>query len=330
MLAATIHRYGDPSVFAVEERPTPTPTGSQLLVEVHFAGVNPVDWKMREGRNRAVLFGGWPKVLGHDFAGRVVATGPRASRFRVGDSVYGMQGLAMGAYATHLAVSERIVASVPPGLTLEEAAALPMTSLTALQALRNVARLQSGQRLLVNGASGGVGIAAVQLGKIFRATVTGVCSVRNVDLVRELGADAVIDYGEHDFARGDAQYDVILDCVGNKTFRECERVLAPRGVFVSIATNVGRVIAGTVANLFRRRRDTQLFVAIPSASDLAFIGEQVAAERYRPVLDRRFPLAEVRAAHQYSQTGRARGKITLEMPRASASHGCRDARASES
>ncbi len=315
MLAATIHRYGDPSVFVVEERPTPKPTGSELLVEVHFAGVNPVDWKMREGRNRAVLWGGWPKVLGHDFAGRVVATGPRASRFRVGDAVYGMQGLAMGAYATHLAVSERIVAAVPEGLTMEQAAALPMTSLTALQALRDVARLEPGQRLLVNGASGGVGIAAVQLGKILGATVTGVCSTRNVDLVRGLGADEVIDYGRDDFAKGDVVYDVIVDCVGNKTFAECERVLSPRGVFVSIVTTAARVIAGTAANLFRRRRDTQVLVALPSSENLAWIGELVKAGRYRPVLDRRFPLADVRAAHEYSQTGHARGKITIEMPR---------------
>lgn len=316
MLAATIHRYGDPSVLCVEERPTPTPSGAQLLVEVHFAGVNPVDWKMREGRNRAVLIGGWPKILGHDFAGRVVAIGSRASRFRVGDAVYGMQGLSMGAYATHLAVSERIVAPVPAGLTMEQAAALPMTSLTALQALRDVARLQPGQRLLVNGASGGVGIAAVQLGKILGASVTGVCSARNVDLVRGLGADDVIDYGARDFTEGPAEYDVVLDCVGTETLRRCERVLAPRGTFVSLATNAARVITGTVANLFRSRRDTQVFVALPSARNLAWIGEQVAAGRYRAVLDRRFPLAEIRAAHEYSQTGHARGKITIEMPRA--------------
>lgn len=313
MRVATIHRYGDPSVFAIEEFPTPTPVGSQLLVEVAFAGVNPVDWKMREGRNRAVLFGGFPKVLGHDFAGRVVATGPRLSRFRVGDAVHGMQGLAMGAYATHLIVRESIVARIPAGLTMEEAAAIPMTSLTALQALRDVGRLKPGQRLLVNGASGGVGIAAVQIGKILGAHVTGVSSARNLDLVHGLGADRVIDYGACDFESEDTTYDVVLDCVGNKTFRGCERVLAPHGAFVSIATDVVRIVTGSVANLFRRRRDTQVLVAIPSGTNLAWIGEQVAAGRYRAVLDRRFPLSQVREAHVYSQTGRARGKITLAM-----------------
>jgi NADPH:quinone reductase-like Zn-dependent oxidoreductase len=317
MRAATIHKYGDASELAVEELPTPTPRGDELLVAVRYAGINPVDWKMREGRNRLVLRGGWPKVLGHDFAGEVVATGPRAKRFRVGDAVYGMQGLAMGAYATHLVVSEKIVAAMPASLSFEEAAALPMTSLTSLQALRDVARIQPDQKLLVNGASGGVGSSAVQLGKILGAEVTGVCSARNVDLVRSLGADHVIDYGEASFEKGDVSYDVIYDCVGNKTFAECQRVLTERGVFVTVTTNAVRVLTGAAQNLFRKKRDTQVFIAIPSASNLAWIAERVAEGRYRPVLDRRFPLAEVRAAHEYSETGRARGKITLEMPLAS-------------
>ena len=148
MLAATIHEYGDPSVLRLETLPTPVPKGAQLLVRVHYAGVNPVDWKMREGRNRLVLGPGWPKVLGHDFAGEVLATGPRAKRFHVGDAVYGMQGLAMGAYATHMLVSERIAAAKPASLSFEEAAALPMTSLTSLQVLRNIVRVRAGQHLL--------------------------------------------------------------------------------------------------------------------------------------------------------------------------------------
>jgi NADPH:quinone reductase-like Zn-dependent oxidoreductase len=314
MRAATIHRYGDASVLAIEELPAPVPRGAELLIAVRYAGVNPVDWKMREGRNRLVLRGGWPKVLGHDFAGEVVATGPRAKRFEVGDAVFGMQGLAMGAYATHLVVSEKIVAAVPAGLSLEEAAALPMTSLTSLQALRDVARLRPGQKLLVNGASGGVGISAVQLGSILGAEVTGVCSARNTDLVRSLGADHVVDYHEADFAEGDERYDVVFDCVGNKTFAACRRVLTERGVFVSVVTSPARLVAGAAVNLFRKQRDTQVLVAIPSASNLAWISARVAEGRYRAVLDRRFPLAEVRAAHEYSETGRARGKITLEMP----------------
>lgn len=314
MLAATIHRYGDASVLAVEERPTPIPRGRELLVRVHYAGVNPVDWKMREGRNRLVLRGGWPKVLGHDFAGEVVAIGPRARRFRVGDAVFGMQGLAMGAYATHLAVSETVVAAKPPGLSFEEAAALPMTSLTALQALRDVAGLRPGQRLLVNGASGGVGLSGVQLGKLFGAEVTGTCSARNLELVRSLGADHALDYRAADFAAGDETYDVIFDCVGNKSFAECERVLRKGGVFVTVMTRAGRLLTAPARNLFRTKRDAQVFVAIPSAENLAWIADRVAEGRYRAVLDRRFPLEEVRAAHEYSETGRARGKITLEMP----------------
>lgn len=314
MLAATIHEYGDPSVLRIEELPTPVPKGAQLLVRVRYAGVNPVDWKMRDGRNRLVLGPGWPKVLGHDFAGEVIAKGPRAKRFQVGDAVYGMQGLAMGAYATHLLVSERIVAAKPESLSFEEAAALPMTSLTALQVLRNIVGLEPGQRLLVNGASGGVGSAAVQLGKILGAEVTGVCSARNTELVRGLGADHVIDYEQGDFTAGDATYDVVFDCVGNRTLSECKGVLAPRGVFVSVTTNALKLLTGGLLNLFRGQRDTQILVAIPRASDLAWVNEQVAAGRYRPVMDRRFALADIRAAHEYSQTGRARGKITIEMP----------------
>lgn len=314
MRAATIHEYGDASVLAIEELPEPRPRGRELLVRVRYAGVNPVDWKMREGRNRLVLGPRWPKVLGHDFAGEVVAAGPRAGRFRVGDAVFGMQGLRMGAYATRLVVSETIVAAKPEGVSFEEAAALPMTSLTALQALRDVAKIRPGQRLLVNGASGGVGLSAVQLGQIFGAEVTGVCSGKNAELVRSLGADHVVDYREEDFERRGEAYDVIFDCVGNKSFDGCRAALTSRGVFVTVMTSAGRLFLGSAKNLFRSQRDAQVFVAIPSAANLGWIAERVEEGRYRAVLDRRFPLAEVRAAHEYSESGRARGKITLEMP----------------
>ncbi|MCA9576960.1 MAG: NAD(P)-dependent alcohol dehydrogenase [Polyangiales bacterium] len=314
MRAATIHHYGDASNLRIEELPTPTPKGSQLLVRVRYASVNPVDWKMREGRNRLVLWGGWPKVLGHDFAGEVLAAGPRVKRFAVGDAVFGMQGLSMGAYATHMLVSERVVAAKPPSLGFEEAAALPMASLTALQVLRDIVRLEGGQRLLVNGASGGVGSAAVQLGKILGAEVTGVCSARNTERVRALGADAVVDYHEVDFAAGDTRYDVVFDCVGNRSFADSRAALTSRGVFASVTTAPGRFVLSRVSNLFRRQRATQILVALPRARDLAYVAEQVEEGRYRPVLDRRFSLEDIRAAHEYSESGRARGKITIEMP----------------
>ncbi len=314
MQAATIHEYGDASVLRLEDLPTPTPSGAELLVKVHYAGVNPVDWKMREGRNKLVLGNRWPKVLGHDFAGEVVATGPRAKRFQVGDAVYAMQGLAMGAYATHVVVAEKVVASKPEGLTFQEAAALPMTSLTALQVLRDIVKLQPGQTLLVNGASGGVGSSAVQLGKILGAEVIGVCSGRNTELVRELGADQVVDYQRVDFTQASAAYDVVFDCVGNKSLADCRGALRERGAFVSVKTDPLKLVSTRVCNLFRRQRETQILVALPRAADLAYIAEQVSAGRYRPVLDRSFALADIRQAHEYSETGRARGKITIEMP----------------
>lgn len=314
MQAATIHKYGDPSVLQLEELPTPEPKGAQLLVKVHYAGVNPVDWKMREGRNRMVLGPGWPKVLGHDLAGEVIAVGPRVKRFAVGDAIYTMQGLGMGAYATHALVPEKSAARMPASLSFLEAAALPMTSLTALQVLRNIAKLQPGQKLLVNGASGGVGSSAVQLGKILGAEVTGVCSSRNLELVRGLGVDHVLNYEEGDFVASGATYDVVFDCVGNRSLADSKAALAPKGVFVSVTTNAGKLVSSTVCNLFRSQRETQILVAIPSQKDLDWIAEQVAAGTYRPVLDRSFPLAEIRAAHEYSETGRARGKITIEMP----------------
>ncbi|MBK7156834.1 MAG: NAD(P)-dependent alcohol dehydrogenase [Sandaracinaceae bacterium] len=253
-------------------------------------------------------------MLGHDFAGEVIATGPRAKRFQVGDAVSWHARPRHGRSATHMLVAERIVAPKPASLSFEEAAALPMTSLTSLQVLRNIVGIQAGQHLLVNGASGGVGSAAVQLGKILGAEVTGVCSARNKDLVRSLGADHVIDYEQGDFTASGGTYDVVYDCVGDRTLAECKGVLAPRGVFVSVTTDALKLVTGPVCNLFRRQRDTQILVAMPSASDLLWIAEQVAAGRYRPVMDRRFALADIRAAHEYSQTGRARGKITIEMP----------------
>jgi hypothetical protein len=221
---------------------------------------------MREGRNRLVLGPGWPKVLGHDFAGEVIATGPRAKRFQVGDAVYGMQGLAMGrlchAHARGRSASWR---PKPASLSFEEAAALPMTSLTSLQVLRNIVGVQAGQHLLVNGASGGVGSAAVQLGKILGAEVTGVCSARNTDAGAQPGRGPrhrLRARGLH----GERTHAMTWSTTAWATARsaECKGVLAPRGVFVSVTTDALKLVTGPVCNLFRRQRDTQILVAMPA------------------------------------------------------------------
>lgn len=322
MKAIVRRTYGPADVLRFEEIDKPAPTEKEVLIRVRAASVNPYDWHFMRGTPHFIrLFIGLrrPKSpqLGADVAGEVEAVGRRATRFKPGDVVF---GTARGAFAEYACAPESTIALKPRNVTFERAAAVPIAGFTALQGLRDIARLKQGQRVLINGASGGVGTFAVQIAKSFGAEVTGVCSTRNIEMVRSIGADHVIDYTtEADFTRSGQQYDVFFDGVGNRSLSECCRVIKPRGIYVGVGgggPEVGSLalIAGMikkpVLSLFVKQKLVGLH-AKANCEDLAILGDMINAGKITPVIDRRFRLTEVPDAIRYVETGHARGKVVI-------------------
>ena len=317
--------YGSPDVLKLAQIEKPVPTDDQILVKVRTASVNPLDWHYIRGipyvmRTSAGLRK--PKVLqvGVDFAGTVEAVGKNVTRFKPGDDVFGGR---TGAFAQYVCVrADRAVALKPPGVTFEQAASVPIAAVTALQALRDRAQVKPGQKVLINGASGGVGTFAVQIAKSLGAEVTGVCSTRNLDLVRSLGADHVIDYTKEDFTKSAARYDALIDNVGNRGLLDCRRVLAPEGRYVLIggggpdAGNWIGPLAGPVKAMILSpfvSQEMGMYIAKLDAKDLATIGDLIQSQKVTPIIDRRYTLSEVPVAVKYLETGRARGKVIITM-----------------
>ena len=324
LMKGMVHRcYGSPDVLRYEDIPKPTPADNEVLVRVHAASVNPLDWHDMEGTPYLVrLEDGLGKPenprLGVDFAGTVEAVGKDVKRFKPGDEVFGARS---GAFAEYVTVREqRAVALKPSNVSFEQAAAVPIAAITALQALRDKGRIHAGQKVLINGASGGVGTFAVQIAKSFGAEVTGVCSTRNVDLVRSIGADHVIDYTREDFTQGAQHYDLILDNVGTHSLLEYKRVLNPRGIYVMIgSTTIGNWFAwlatpieGLVLSPFVSQK-FGMFIAELNKEDLATLGDLMQAGKVTPVIDRRFKLSETPEALRYLEQGHARGKVVLSV-----------------
>ena len=300
----------------------PTPNDDQILVRVRAASVNPYDWHFIEGTPyimRAMGVGlRKPKDtrLGVDFAGTVEAVGKNVTQFKPGDDVFGGRG---GAFAEYVCPrANRAVALKPASLTFEQAASVNIAGITALQALRDKGQIQPGQKVLINGASGGVGTFAVQIAKSFGADVTGVCSTRNV--VRSLGADHIIDYTKEDFAKGDQRYDVILDNVPNHSLSECRRILNPNGKYVMIGGGgpndnrwigpFGRVIHTMVLSPFVSQK-MGMMMADANQKDLTVLGDLMQSGKVKPVIDRTYKLSEVPAAIAYLEEGHARGKVVI-------------------
>jgi NADPH:quinone reductase-like Zn-dependent oxidoreductase len=321
MRAIIYRRYGPPGVLEYEELDRPVPTPGEVLVQIHAASVNPYDWHLLRGTPSFVrLFTGLrrPKSqrLGADVAGVVVAVGPRVTRFNPGDAVF---GVCRGAFAEFACGKETELAPKPERLSFERAASVPITGLTALQGLRDCGRAQPGQRVLIIGASGGVGTFAVQIGKWLRAHVTGVCSTRNVELVRSIGADCVIDYTLQDFTRSDDQYDVIFDLVGNYPLKSMRRVLRSKGTFVGCGGGgpdkpaselLSMMVGSLVTSPFTSQKRTGVFAKINPA-DLNVLGDLLQSGKIEPVLDRSYPLCDVAEALRYVESCRARGKVTI-------------------
>src|SRR3989440_9971110 len=324
LMKGIVHRcYGSPGVLRYEDIPKPTPADNELLVRVHSASVNPLDWHDMEGTPYLVrLDDGFGKPenprLGVDFAGTVEAVGKNVSRFKPGDEVFGARS---GAFAEYVTVREqRAVALKPSNVSFEQAAAVPIAAITALQALRDKGRIHAGQKVLINGASGGVGTFAVQIAKSFGAEVTGVCSTRNVALVRSIGADHVIDYTREDFTQGAQHYDLILDNVGSHSLLEYRRALTPKGTFVIVGgpTNgqwIGPMVTPLKALILSPFVSQKFapFLAELNKEDLTILRDLMQAGKLTPVIDRRYKLSEVPAALRYLEAGHARGKVVISV-----------------
>lgn len=310
MKAVVIHRYGSPEVLQYEDVEQPKIKPSELLVKVHASSVNPIDWKIRQGMLRVITGNKFPKTLGFDVAGEVIEVGSGVTRFKPQDQIYGTVGFPGGAYAELAAVPEKSVALKPANMTYEEAAAVPGGALTALQALRNQGKIQPGQSVLINGASGGVGSFAVQIAKALGAEVTAVCSTKNVELVKSLGASRVIDYTQQDYTQDTAQYDIVFDAVGKQSFSQSKGVLKPNGVYVTTIPTADNVVQSLITALLPGKKAKFVFES-PNSQDLVYLKELIEAGKIRVVIDRTYPLQELAAAHAYSETGRAVGKIVI-------------------
>jgi NADPH:quinone reductase-like Zn-dependent oxidoreductase len=313
--------YGSPDILTLEDIDKPVPAENEVLVKVHAAALNPLDWHYMRGKPYVMrLGGGFGKPddtrVGVDFAGVVESVGSAVTRFKAGDEVFGGKN---GAFAEYVIVQEdRAVLAKPANISFEQAAAIPIAAVTALQGLRDTGQIRAGQRVLINGASGGVGTFAVQIAKSFGAEVTAVCSTRNVELVKALGADHVIDYTQEDFTRGTQHYDLILDNVGNHSLSAYRRVMTPEGI-VSIVGGPNenawlgplvQPIKGIVLSPFSSQRFA-MFIAELNVPDLELISDLIRQGKITPVIDRRYALSEVPEAIRYLETGRARGKVIV-------------------
>jgi NADPH:quinone reductase-like Zn-dependent oxidoreductase len=329
MKAIACHRYGAPEALRLEDVEKPTPGDGEVLIQVRAASLNAYDWGLMRGRPLiGRLFVGLRKPrttrTGRDVAGRVESVGPGVTRFKPGDDVF---GLCRGSLVEYACALESNLAAKPANVSFEEAAAVPIAGLTALQGLR-AARIQSGQRVLINGAAGGIGTFAVQIAKSFGADVTGVCSTRNMAMVSSIGADRVVDYTRTDFTRSGDRYDLIFDLVANHSFLECRRVLGPKGLLVAAGSGgadgrrfgrrMGRVLTGALISQFVGQK-VVFFMARRSQEDLVTLGGLLESRKVVPVIDSRHRLSEASEAFRRLSEGHARGKIVVTMEKSEAS-----------
>jgi len=317
MKAIVYTKYGPPDVLQLKEVAKPTPKDNEVLVEVHAASVNDWDWGLLRGKpfvNR-LLFGlrkPKVKILGCDIAGRVEAVGRNVKQFQPGDEVFGdISGCGMGGFAEYVCARENVLAPKSASMTYEEAAVVPQAAVLALQGLRK-GQIQPGQKVLINGAGGGVGTFGMQIAKSFGAEVTGVDSTGKLDMVRSIGADQVIDYTKEDFTKSGRRYDLILDVVVYRSIFDYKRALSPKGIFVMIGGSIPRVfLIALTAPLITRSKKLVILAHKSNSKDLIFVNDLFEAGKVAPVIDRRYPLSEVAEALRYFGKGHVQGKVVI-------------------
>jgi len=316
MKAIVYTKYGPPDVLELKEIEKPEPKDNEVLIRVHATTVTPIDWRFRQpGKNIiARMMAGLIKpknnVLGPELAGEIESVGKDVKLFKQGDQVYG--GGQMGAHAEYTCMPEDKVAMKPTNMTYEEAAGVPFSGTTALYCLKERGKIQDGQKVLINGASGGVGTFAVQLAKYFGADVTGVCSTTNLELVQSIGADRVIDYTKEDFTKEGQTYDIIFDAVGKRSFSQCKSSLKQRGIYLSTIATIPLLLQMLWTS---KIGDKKAKFGMPPCStrELDFLKDVIEAGRMRTVIDRTYPLSDTAEAHRYSERGHAKGKIVITL-----------------
>jgi len=327
MKAIVYRSYGSPDVLRCEEFEKPIPGADEVLIRVHAASVNPLDWKLIKGGPfivRLLLGLGKPKIErpGVDVAGEVEAVGRNVTEFQPGDAVFGTCRGAFAEYATSESGlgMKSVLVTKPNNVRFEQAASAPVAALTALQGLRDKGRIQSAQSVLINGAAGGVGTFAVQIARLFGANVTGVCSTRNLDMVRSIGADQVIDHTQENFTTSRQRYDLVLDCVGNHSLSACRRVLKPTGRLVmvgapanaSLTDLLARLIGALALSPFLSQKMV-FFIAKINKEDMTLLRDLMASKKVTPVIDRTYRLSETAEAFRYTEEGHARGKVVITL-----------------
>jgi len=318
MKAIVYTKYGPPAVFQLKEVEKPTPKDDEVLVKVHAASVNSWDWELLRKKPSMVSLGRRSdpryKILGADIAGQVEAVGRNVKQFQPGDEVFGdLCQSGFGGFAEYVCARENALAMKPANMTFEEAAAVPQAGLLALQGLRNKGQIQPGQKVLINGAGGGVGTFAVQIAKSFGADVTGVDSTMKLDMMRSIGADHVIDYTQEDYTKSGQRYDLIIDVVAYRSIFDYKRVLRPRGTFLAVGGSWARIFQLLLLGpLIRMGGGKKMGILVYKPNkDSAFLIDLIEAGKVVPVIDRRYPLSEVPEALQYLGEGHALGKVVI-------------------
>lgn len=320
MKAIVYPEYGPPQVLQLKELEKPKPRDGQVLIQVHAASVNALDYRRFEkistlGRFMAQVLRSTNKVLGADVAGRVQAVGAGVNQFQPGDEVFGVSSGSAGAFAEYTCAAENRLALKPSSVSFEVAAAVPVAALTALQGLRDKGRIRSGQKVLIHGASGGVGMFAVQIAKSFGAKVTAVCSQRNLEMARSMGADHVVDYTRQDFSKNGEQYDLIFAVNGYHPLAVYQRALSPQGIYVCTGGTLPQIFEAMLLGPWKSRKGGKqmgfMGIAKINQKDLIFIGELLKAGQIRPFIDRRYPLIETAKAIQYVLEEHAQGKVVI-------------------
>ena len=313
MKAIVYTKYGPPEVLQLKEVEKPTPKDNEVLVKVHASSLNAADLDFLRGR---MQFSRKPryKILGSDIAGRIEAVGRNVKQFQQGDEIFvDLSRYGFGAFTEYVCVPENALALKSASMTFEEAATLPQAAMLALQGLRDKKQIQSGQKVLINGAGGGVGTFAVQIAKLFGAKVTGVDSTEKLDMVRSIGADHVIDYTQEDFTKSGQRYDLILDVVVSRSISDYKRVLSPKGILRMVGGSMARVFKAVLLGpLISRSKKMSIVVWKPNKKeDMVFLTELLEAGKVVPVIDRRYPLSEVAEAFRYLEEGHHQGKIVI-------------------
>jgi len=316
--AIVYQNYGSPDVLKLKEIEKPTVKDDEVLIKIHAAAITPLDWHFMTGAPFLArimaggLFAPKHKVLGTEVAGQVEAVGENVKRFQPGDDVFGRSDNC-GGYAEYVCIPEDDLWSKPADLSFEEAAAVLFSAITALICLCDLGKMQAGQRVLINGASGGVGTLAVPIAKSFGTDVTGVCSTRNLDLVRSIGADQVIDYTQEDFTQNGERYDLIYDAVGKRTFSDCKRVLSPEGIYVTTDFSLALALKGQWISMRGSQKMIPMPPKEPEEKIKELFAELLEAGKLTPVIDRYYPLSEVPEAFRYYEKGHTQGRVIIKL-----------------